>query len=309
MTTTIIIKNLEGSIRTDKFLANQYCSISRTQIKKSFDHGLVMCNGDIIPPKYILKNDDILEFELLIPTELRVVPYDMPLDVLFEDEHLIVINKPAGIVVHPGNGTTEPTLVEGALSHCQLSAMGGAVRPGVVHRLDKYTTGAIIFAKSDKAYLKLVKMFAEHLIKKHYLAIVCGTFELLSGIIDKPIGRHKTIKTKMDIRADGRPACTDWSVVEHFGKKFTLLRIDLHTGRTHQIRVHLSSIGHPLLGDELYGYHTNFSEHIDAKYPFLHAQNLEFIHPITHQNMRISAAIPPEFEKMMEILRCTPNTN
>lgn len=304
MTTTVVVSDLDGPTRADKFLANKYeGSLSRTQIKKSFDSGRVQCNGTVILPKFLLSEGDLLTFDLLPPPEVKLSPTQIPLDILFEDEHIVIINKPSGIVVHPGNGTTAPTLVEGVLSHCRLSTLGGNVRPGVVHRLDKDTTGTIIFAKSDEAYLKLIKMFAKHEIRKRYLAVVCGTFEVQSGTIDKPIGRHKTIKTKMSIRPDGRSALTDWAVIESFGKKFSLISVDLHTGRTHQIRVHLASIGHPLLGDETYGYHTNFDQLTQAKYPILHAHKLNFEHPITHKELHISAPLSPNFQEILQKLR------
>lgn len=303
MPTTILVQNLVKPMRADKFLASQYESISRTQIKKNFDDGRIQCNHKIISPKYMVNNGDILEFESLHVPEIRIAAHKMPLNILFEDEHIIVIDKPGNMVVHPGNGTIAPTLVEGVLAHCQLSTIGGNTRPGVVHRLDKDTTGAIIFAKSDEAYLKLIKMFSEHKIRKEYLAIVCGIFELQSGTINKPVGRHKTIKIKMDVRPNGRPALTDWKLVESFGKNFSLLNINLHTGRTHQIRVHLSSIGHPLLGDTTYGYHANFCPQIQAKHPFLHAHTLKFTHPITKHEIHVSAATSPEFQSILQKLR------
>ncbi len=302
MLITIIVQNLTAPTRADKFLAEQYSTISRTQIKKSFDIHRVVCNGNIIQPKHLLNNQDILEFDLILPSETTISPYNMPLEILFEDEHIIVINKPIGKVTHLGNGITDPTLVEGILSHCKLSNLGGSTRPGVVHRLDKDTTGAIMFAKTDEAYLKAIKMFTEHTIKKQYLALICGTFELFSGTIDRPIGRHKTLKTKMCIRDDGRSAQTDWAVLETFGKKFSLLQVWIRTGRTHQIRVHLSSIGRPILGDLVYGYNPNFDQRIIAKHPFLHAQKLQFSHPITQEELSINAPLPKHFQdKLQEI--------
>lgn len=303
MAETIVVQDLDIPTRADKFLSSGYESISRTQIKKLFDNGQVLCNGTIIPPKYRVRNGDVLSFELPEIRNTTMTAHGMSLDILFEDEHIIVINKPPGIVVHPGSGTVDPTLVQGVLAHCKLSTIGGDTRPGVVHRLDKDTTGVIIFAKTNDAHLKLVKMFAEHRIKKRYLAIVCGTFALHSGTIDKPIGRHRTIRVKMDVQPGGRPALTDWTVLESFAKKFSLLSIDLHTGRTHQIRVHLSSIRHPILGDEVYGYHANFCAQIQAKHPFLHARRLVFTHPIIDQELNISAPIPPAFQDMLQTLR------
>jgi 23S rRNA pseudouridine1911/1915/1917 synthase len=207
------------------------------------------------------------------------------------------------MVTHAGNGTKEPTLVEGVLSHCELSRIGGTLRPGVVHRLDKDTTGAIIFAKTDEAYLKLIKLFSTRAIRKKYVAIVCGRMRTLSGTIDQPIGRHGTVKTKMCVRADGKPAVTDWQMRECFGGMFSLININLHTGRTHQIRVHLSNLGHPILGDTTYGYRPNFCSQIQCVRPMLHAAKLSFAHPITAQSVEIDAPLSVDFLEMLANLR------
>ncbi len=297
--TKIVIADINTPIRADKFLASQYLNISRMQIKKSFDNNQILCNGEVIKPKYLLKNGDILEFDKIYCPEITAIPYHIPLEILYEDEHIIVINKPMGIVVHAGHGTISPTLVEGILAHCNLSKLGGTIRPGIVHRLDKDTTGAILFAKTDEAYLQLIKLFAAHKINKQYLAIACGSLDIFSGTINKPIGRHKTIKTKMCIRSDGRSALTDWVVLKIFKKKFSLLSINIHTGRTHQIRVHLSSIGHPILGDFTYGYNRNFDDQIYFEYPLLHAQTLQFNHPITKQLTTISAPLSSYFQSAL----------
>lgn len=278
-------------------------NLSRTQIKKSFEDNLIFCDNNIIKPKYLLNNGDVLKFTLLEPASSILEPHKMSLEILFEDEYIIIINKSAGIIVHTGNGISEPTLVEGVLAHCQLSKLGGDTRPGVVHRLDKDTTGAIIFAKTDEAYLKLVKMFSEHEIKKQYIAVVCGNMTLSSGIINKPIGRHKIIKTKMCVRNDGKPALTEWKLIKSFGKKFSLLKINLHTGRTHQIRVHCSSINHPLLGDLVYGYNPNFDKNISLQQPLLHAQRIQFLHPITQEEIKITAPLPENFKKVINNLK------
>ncbi|MDR3273779.1 MAG: RluA family pseudouridine synthase [Puniceicoccales bacterium] len=299
----IVAQNLDAPVRVDKFLATHFQDISRTRIKKSFDEGLVLCNGQRIKAKHPLQGGDIIELELIRPERFTLAPRDMNLEILFEDEHLVIVNKPAGMAVHAGNGIKEPTLVEGVLAHCELSKIGGEFRPGVVHRLDKDTTGAIIFAKTDAAYLKLIRLFSKRAIGKEYLAVVCGPMRTLSGTIDQPIGRHGTVKTKMCVRSDGRPAVTDWQAKECFGNLFSLLNVNLHTGRTHQIRVHLSNIGHPLLGDTTYGYNPNFCPHVQCDRPMLHANKLSFTHPITLQKIAIKAPLPFHFVSMIDNLR------
>ncbi|MDR0595750.1 MAG: RluA family pseudouridine synthase [Puniceicoccales bacterium] len=299
----IVAQNLDIPVRADKFLAAQFHDVSRTQIKRSFDDGLVLCNGQAIKAKQFLRSGDILEIELIYPRQTTLCPHDMPLEVLFEDEHLIIVNKPVGVAVHVGNGMKEPALVEWVLAHCELSGIGGEFRPGVVHRLDKNTTGAIIFAKTDRTYLKLVRLFSTRAIQKEYLAIVCGAMRTLSGTIDQPIGRHKSVKTKMCIHSAGKPALTDWRIQERFGELFSLISINLHTGRTHQIRVHMASIGHPLLGDATYGYNPNFCPKIQCERPMLHASKLSFVHPITLQSLVIKAPLPIDFISMVSNLK------
>jgi 23S rRNA pseudouridine1911/1915/1917 synthase len=226
----------------------------------------------------------------------------MPLDILFEDEDIIALNKPAGIVIHAGNGTMAPTLVEGILSHCKLSPAGGNLRPGVVHRLDKNTSGAMIFAKTDAAYLRLVKMFAARKIKKTYLAIVRGIFERNFGEIDLPIGRNRTVRTKMAVSPCGKTATTRWHVLKTFGRQFTFLQVNILTGRTHQIRVHLSSIHHPIVGDTTYGYSGNYSPLIAPDRVMLHASELAFKHPCREEEISIEAPLPSDFLKILQTL-------
>jgi 23S rRNA pseudouridine1911/1915/1917 synthase len=300
MIAKITVHDLTENTRADKFIALKFTDISRVQIKKSFDGGRIICNGRLIKPKCILKNGDALEIDLILPTPTAISPHKMELEILFEDEYMVIVNKPAGISVHAGNGVREPTLVEGVLSHCELSRIGGEHRPGVVHRLDKYTTGAIIFAKTDAAYLKLIKLFATRAIHKEYLSIVCGAMPTLSGTINQPIGRHKIVKTKMCVRPDGRPAATDWELQKRFGTIFSLLKIIPHTGRTHQIRVHMSSIGHPVVGDTTYGYRQNFHQTIQCSHPILHANRLSFLHPVTAHGMQVEACIPENFTRVID---------
>jgi 23S rRNA pseudouridine1911/1915/1917 synthase len=305
MMARIVVQNLEPGteIRADKFLATHFQDISRTQIRKSFDGGKVFCNGNGIRPRHSLKNGDTVEVELVAPEPTALAPHAMELEVLFEDAYLLIVNKPVGISVHAGNGVRAPTLVEGVLAHCELSKIGGGFRPGVVHRLDRDTSGAIIFAKTEGVHLALTRLFSERAIKKEYLAVVCGSMGTLAGTIDQPIGRHWAIKTKMCIRRDGRPAVTDWRLRERFGELFSLLSITPRSGRTHQIRVHMASIGHPLLGDTTYGYKSNFCSRMHCQHHVLHAHGLRFGHPITAQDVGIKAPIPAEFSAIISRLR------
>ena len=258
------------------------------------------------------QNDDVragetLEFGLPVVEAAVLRPVKIALEVLCEDAHLLAINKPPGMVVHPGAGTGENTLVHALLAHCRgsLSGVGGVERPGIVHRLDKETSGVIIVAKTDAAHRGLAAQFAGRTVLKEYLALVSGVPALLGGGIKQPIGRHPRQRHRMAVVSEergGRPADTDWALVERFGKSAALLRCTLHTGRTHQIRVHLRSIGHPLLGDAAYGWKA------DARVPLpprvmLHAEHLALQHPITGKLLDLRAPLPKDFKAMIKALK------
>ena len=284
--------------RIDKFLAERFSNLSRTQIKKSFDERLVTCNGFTVKPKTILAAGDKLLYHLILPDQPKLHPISVPLEIIFEDDDIIIINKKPDVIVHAGNAVKSPTLVEMVLAHCNLSPLGGELRPGVVHRLDKGTSGAIIFAKSDKAYLNLIKMFATRQIHKTYQAIVKGSFNKNFGIVDGAIGRDKSNRTKMTIAFSGRKAVTHWELVRNFGEAFAFLNVKILTGRTHQIRVHLSSIGHPIVGDITYG---NDKSQICAR-PMLHAHKLAFKHPVSGKILTIMAGVPQDFQETVTFL-------
>jgi len=290
--------------RADKVLAAAFPAHSRTALQRAFEAGLVRRNGAVIARSDEVRPGDRLEFSLpeLRPAALRAVT--IPLEILYEDEHMLAVNKPAGMVVHPGAGTGEDTLVHALLAHCAggLSGIGGVERPGIVHRLDKETSGILLVAKSDAAHRGLAEQFAGRHLRKEYLALVTGVPPLRSGIIERSISRHPVHREPMTTGEGGRTARTDWAVVEAFGGAAALLRCRIHSGRTHQIRVHLKSIGHPVLGDRTYGWKP------DPRVPapprvMLHAERIAFLHPVTVRPMDLRAPLPADFEKQLVLLR------
>lgn len=290
--------------RADKVLAGAFSQHSRAALQRAFEAGLVRCGGQVIAKSDAVKAGDTLEFTLpeITPAELK--PVAIPLDVLYEDEHLLAINKAAGMVVHPGVGTGEDTLVHALLAHCAggLSGVGGVERPGIVHRLDKETSGMLLVAKHDAAHRGLSEQFAGRHLRKEYLALVSGVPRLKSGVIERAISRHPVHRERMTVGEGGRPARTDWEVVETFGDKAALVRCRIHSGRTHQIRVHLKSIGHPLLGDRTYGWKP------DPKLPMpprimLHAERIAFLHPVTARALDLHAPLPRDFADVLTALK------
>jgi 23S rRNA pseudouridine1911/1915/1917 synthase len=293
-------------VRADKVLHAQMPDLSRSRVQTLFELGLVWRDDDALEKSDKVYAGDVISYEIpdLKPAKLR--PVDIPLKVLFEDEHMIAIDKAPGMVVHPGAGTGEDTLVHALLFHCKggLSGIGGEERPGIVHRLDKETSGVIVAAKSDPAFLALTKAFSERRTHKCYLALVAGCPTHQGGTIDAPIGRHTANRQKMCIRDDGRSAVSDWEVAERFGSVATLVRVVIHTGRTHQVRVHMSHIGLPLAGDELYGWHENkWPKEVKVPRILLHAWQLEIPHPATHEPLALEAPVPQDFEDVLAALR------
>ena len=283
--------------------------ISRSRLEESFREGKVKMNGQPIVKKLELRPGDTVEIELPPPLETEVKPVDIPVDILFEDDDVVVVNKPAGMTVHPGSGTGEDTLVHAMMFHCkgQLSMAGGAMRPGIVHRLDKETSGVMIMAKNDNAYYRLVEMFSERELDKEYIAIVSSVPNVRSGTIRKPIGRHPSFKTKMCINESGREAHTEWYLTEKFGNKAALISCKIFTGRTHQIRVHLTDLGYPILGDYTYCFQKNkFKEIAAPERVMLHAKRLTLPHPLKDgETIDITAEPPADFAGLLETLRKT----
>lgn len=294
--------------RADKILAAGFPDHSRVALQRSFDAGLVLLGGKPIKRDHAVAEGDVLVFSLpdTKPSEIKAV--DIPLDVLYEDKHLLVLNKASGMIVHPGAGTGEDTLVHALLAHCEgeLSGIGGVERPGIVHRLDRETSGVMLVAKTDAAHRGLSEQFAERSLEKHYITLVAGVPQLLSGSIRKPIGRNPHQRHKMAVVEDGlggRDAHTDWEVIEKFGTIATQLRCTIHTGRTHQIRVHMKSMGHILLGDVVYGWKPDPRVTVQPKRVMLHAEHLIVEHPITHKTMDLRAPLPKDFKAMVTALK------
>jgi len=307
-TTTYTVLPGVRRARADKILSIAFREHSRVAFQRSFDSGLVMIGGKAITRDHTVSEGDVLEFSFpeTRPAGLRAVK--IPLEVIYEDRHLLAINKAAGMVVHPGAGTAEDTLVHALLAHCKgsLSGVGGVERPGIVHRLDRETSGIILAAKTDAAHRGLSEQFAGRTLQKEYLALVAGAPALLSGSIRKSIGRNKQHRHKMavvDEEQGGRDAHTDWEVVERFGDLATLIRCTIHTGRTHQIRVHMKALGHVILGDVIYGWKPDPRLPKAAPRVMLHAEHLVFTHPVSGKPLDLRAPLPADFEAQLTQLR------
>ncbi|WP_268913071.1 RluA family pseudouridine synthase [Lentilactobacillus sp. SPB1-3] len=286
--------------RIDKVIAEIEPSISRSRAKKLSDEGSVSVNEAVVKPKYKVSAGDKITIVNEEPQEIDLIPEKMDLDIVYEDSDVIVVNKPSGMVVHPSAGHENHTLVNGLLAHSPLSTINGEFRPGIVHRIDKDTSGLLMVAKNDQAHAELSAQLKEQKNLRKYVALVYGTIKEDQGVINAPIGRSKSDRKKQAIVDDGRPAITHFSVIKRF-EKYTLIECRLETGRTHQIRVHLKYIGHPLLGDPLYGPKKVVGDHGQ----FLHAQELGFEHPKTGELMIFSAPLPDFFEKQLKKLAAT----
>ncbi|MDR1789921.1 MAG: RluA family pseudouridine synthase [Opitutaceae bacterium] len=289
--------------RADKLLAAAFPEHSRAAIQRAFAAGLVTLNNRPAAQNDTVRPGDTLALALPETRPAAIVPNPIPLEILFEDDALVAVNKPPGMTVHPGANTGGDTLVHALLAHCRgsLSGIGGVERPGIVHRLDRDTTGVIVAAKNDAAHIALSRQFADRSTRKTYLALVSGVPATDSGVINAPVGRHPVHRHKMAVTPKGRPARTDWFLVEEFPAA-ALLRCEIHTGRTHQIRVHLKHIGHPLLGDPTYG-----NPKLPDKPPpprfFLHAARLVIAHPITQEPLVLEAPLPADFSDYLKQLR------
>jgi 23S rRNA pseudouridine1911/1915/1917 synthase len=293
--------------RLDSYLAS-VAEMTRSAAAKAIEGGLVLVNGAPSQKKYAVKAGDEISFEPSEPEEYDVEPENIPLDIVYEDDMIIVINKPSGMVVHPAPGNYTGTLVNALLYHCKdsLSGVGGVMRPGIVHRIDKDTSGLLVVAKCDKAHVALSEELKYHGITREYRALCIGGFKEDEGTVDYPIGRHPKDRKKMAVvKEGGREAVTHYRVLERFGG-ISYLALELETGRTHQIRVHMSYKGHPLLGDEVYGaskcrFEERHPKLFDGQ--ALHATRLTLTHPETGERMSFDAPLPDNFQKALELLR------
>jgi len=294
--------------RLDKFLALKDLGFSRSQIQNLIHDGYIKVRGCAGTSSSLrVQAGDGIDIHIPALRPLSIEPVPIPLAIVYEDSHLLVLEKPAGLVVHPGAGEEDHTLVHGLLHHCRdLSGIGGYLRPGIVHRLDKNTSGLMVVAKNDEAHRGLTEQFKAGKIDKTYLALVRGRLRDRSGRSDSAIGRHPVNRKKMSTRSrNGRSAITEWQVVEEL-RGASLLSLKIHTGRTHQIRVHMSSLGHPVLGDSLYGGPTEFrvgSAIIQIRRQMLHAACLQFTHPITGKKMKWESKLPEDMASVLERLR------
>ena len=296
------VENHEQNLRIDKFLADRMPEQSRSYLQKLIKDGNITVNQNIVKPNYKVQVNDFVHVSLPEPEEPDIVPENIPLDILYEDDAILIINKPKGMVVHPSAGHYTGTVVNAVMYHCNgnLSGINGVMRPGIVHRIDMDTTGAIVICKTDRAHQILADQLKEHSISRKYRAIVYGNFKEDTGTITGDIGRHPIDRKKMAIvQRNGKPAVTHYRVLERFGA-YTYIECQLETGRTHQIRVHMASNGHPLLGDELYG---------PSKCPYklqgqcLHAMILGFIHPVSGKYVEFEAPLPDYFTHLLQNLR------
>jgi 23S rRNA pseudouridine1911/1915/1917 synthase len=304
----------ESGMRLDIFLARKNIALSRSQVQRLIDEGMVRVNEGAGKASFKLRAGDTIVLTQEPPKDYHALPENIPLDIIYEDGEIIVVDKPPGMVVHPAAGHFQGTLVNALLHHClDLSGIGGFLRPGIVHRLDKDTSGLMVVAKSNAAHQDLAKQFKEHRVRKAYKALVFGDVEGDTGIMDTPVGRHPVERKKMSTKSRrGKEALTRWSVAERYGP-LTLLDVEIETGRTHQIRVHLHSAGHPLLGDNVYGHSSRRLQTIhdpflrsklrEMKRQALHAERLEFHHPATGQPLAFLSRLPGDMERLCDYLK------
>ena len=291
--------------RLDVFLTEQNQDFSRSHVQKLIADGKVMVNGQQRKANFKLTAGDEITLEIPEAVEAEILPEDIPLDILYEDKDIIVINKARGMVVHPAAGVFSGTLVNALMHHCtDLSGINGELRPGIVHRLDKDTSGVMVAAKSDKAHLSLAQQIKDKTAHRIYQAIVYGNIKEEAGIIKGDIGRHPVDRKKMAIVQEGKSAVTHFKVLERFGE-YTLVECALETGRTHQIRVHMTHIGHPLVGDPKYGTNGKRKDNFSIQGQALHSMSLELDHPVTGERMTFDTELPEDMQKILRYLRNT----
>ncbi len=289
-----------GDVRLDAYIAKMKSDISRTMIQKLIEEGNILVNGKSKKISYKVQIGDEIELNIPEAKEIELKAENIPVEVVYEDNDIIVVNKPKGMVVHPANGNPDGTLVNAIMAMCKdsLSGIGGEIRPGIVHRLDKDTSGLLIVAKNDKAHINMSEQIKNREVKKIYIALVRGVVSENEATINMPIGRSTKDRKKMAVRKDGKEAVTHFKVLKRYNK-YTLLEVKIDTGRTHQIRVHMAEIGHPVVGDMVY---SNGKNEFGVEGQMLHAKSLDFKHPITGKQMHLEAELPEYFEKVLEQL-------
>ena len=290
----------ESGKRLDAYISSQDEEITRTSAQRLIEQGNILVNGNKQKVSYKVLNGDIITIEDVKPQEIELKAQEIPIEIIYEDTDIIVVNKPKGMVVHPANGNPDGTLVNAIMAICKdsLSGIGGEIRPGIVHRLDKDTSGLLIVAKNDKAHVNMSEQIKNHEVKKTYIALVRGCIKENEATIDMPIGRSNSDRKKMAVNKNGKNAVTHIKVLKRYDK-YTLLEINIETGRTHQIRVHLSHIGFPVIGDYIY---SNGKNEFGVMGQCLHAKELEFKHPISGNDMKLQASLPEYFEDILKNL-------
>ena len=290
--------------RIDRYIAEALPDLSRAAVQRLIEAGDVTVNGAPSRASYKVRAGDQIVVRIPPPQPTAIEPETLPLDILYEDDDILVVNKAAGMVVHPGAGNLSGTLVNAVLAHCpDLEGVGGEIRPGIVHRLDKDTSGVLVIAKHDRAIRSLQRQFKQRAVHKVYVALIIGNLPQAEGLIEAPVGRHRIQRKKMAVVAQGKPARTRWRVIGRYcdaqNHPYTLVEVDLLTGRTHQIRVHFSWLGHPLVGDEVYG---PAHPPLPAPRQFLHARDLTLTHPMTGETLTFSAPLPADLETVLQTL-------
>lgn len=295
-----VVNDVEDNCRLDKIISNLDCTISRTAVRRLIEENKVTVNGKKEKPSYEVKNGDVIEVEEQMPKESNIIAQDIPIEIIYEDEDILVINKPKGMVVHPGNGNPNGTLANAVMGLCgeTLSGIGGEIRPGIIHRLDKDTSGVIVVAKNDKSHIDISNQIKNRETSKKYIALVRGIITENEATINMPIGRSTKDRKKMAVRKDGKEAITHFKVLKRYDL-YTLLDLKIDTGRTHQIRVHLAEIGHPVIGDYVY---SNGKNEFNIVGQMLHSKEIEITHPKTKKKMKFEAPLPKYFQEVIEKL-------
>lgn len=293
---------LDKFLATDEVLLENVETISRSYLQKLIKEGSIKVDEKTVKSSYVMNGTECVDIIIPKPVELEIVPEKMDLDIVYEDDYLLVVNKPKNMVVHPAPGHSSGTLVNGLMYHCKenLSGINGVLRPGIVHRIDMNTTGLIVICKTDKAHVSLAKQFSEHSITREYHAVVHNRFNKEEGTVDRPLGRHKNDRKKFAIVEGGKRAVTHYKVIQNLKGNYSYIACRLETGRTHQIRVHMASILHPLYGDDIYGPSAKSS--VNTCGQALHAKKLGFIHPYSGEYMEFDSELPSYFRKLLEVL-------